>query len=47
MDQKNEIKKRERNINHDVLKCEYCTDSSVKYKLHAQEELLNFAASFE
>jgi len=48
MDQKNEIiKKRERNINY-VLKCEYNTDSSIKYKLQAQEEeLLNFAASFE
>jgi len=49
MDQKNEIiKKRETNINHDVLKFEYNTDSSIKCKLQAQEEeLLNFAASFE
>lgn len=46
MDKKNEIiKKRERNINHNVLKCEYNTESSIKYKLQAPEdELLNFVA---
>jgi hypothetical protein len=49
MDQKNEIIKiRERNINHNLLKCEYNTDSSIKFKLQAQEdEPLHSAASFE
>jgi len=48
MDQENEIiKKFERNINNDVLKCAHNIDSSIKYKLQAQEdEMLNFAASF-
>jgi hypothetical protein len=49
MDQENEIiKEFERNINNDGLKCAYNIDSSIKYKLQAQEdELLNFAASFQ
>jgi len=49
MDQENEIiKKFERNINNDVLKCAHNIDSSIKYMLQAQEdELLNSAVSFE
>jgi hypothetical protein len=49
MDQENEIiKKFERNINNEGFKCAYNIDSSIKYKLQAQEdELLNFVASFE
>jgi hypothetical protein len=49
MDQKNKIiKKSERNTKNDVLKCAHNIDSSIKYKLQAQEdELLNFASSFE
>lgn len=48
MDQKNEIIKKERNINYNVLKCDYNIDPSIKYMMQAQEdELLNSAASFE